>query len=52
MKPKQSVKGSADLENFDLEDYDEDEPDADDAEDTSGDGETEGDDYSSLIFCT
>ena len=28
MKPKQSVKGSTDLEDFDLEDYDEDEPEA------------------------
>lgn len=41
MKPKQSVKGSTDLEDFDFEDYDEDEPEADDAEDTGGDGETE-----------
>ena len=37
MKPKQSVKGGTDLEDF--EDYDEDEPD--DAEDTGSDGETE-----------
>lgn len=41
MKPKQSVKGSTDLEDFDFEDYDEDEPEADDAEGTGGDGETE-----------
>ena len=39
MKPKQSVKGGTDLEDF--EDYDEDEPD--DAEDTGSDGETEDD---------
>ena len=39
MKPKQSVKGGTDLEDFDFEDYDEDEPD--DAEDTGSDGETE-----------
>lgn len=38
MKPKQSVKGSTDLDDFDFEDYDEDEPEADD---TGGDGETE-----------
>lgn len=40
MKPKQSVKGSTDLEDFDFEDYDEDEPEPDDAEDTGGE-ETE-----------
>ena len=39
MKPKQSVKGGTDLEDFEFEDYDEDEPD--DAEDTGSDGETE-----------
>ena len=38
MKPKQSVKGNTDLDDFDFEDYDEDEPEADD---TSGDVETE-----------
>ena len=38
MKPKQSVKGSTDLDDFDFEDYDEDEPEADS---TDGDGETE-----------
>ena len=29
VKPKQSVKGSTELEDFDFEDYDEDEPEAD-----------------------
>lgn len=38
MKPKQSVKGSTDLDDFDFEDYDGDEPEADDI---GGDGETE-----------
>ena len=38
MKPKQSVKGSTDLEDFDFEDYDEDEPEADET-DTSEDEE-------------
>ena len=42
MKPKQSVKGSTDLEDFDLEDYDEDEPEADDAEDTGGEETEDG----------
>ena len=32
MKPKQSVKGSTDLEDFDFEDYDEDEPEADETD--------------------
>lgn len=32
MKPKQSVKGGTDLEDFDFEDYDEDEPEPDDGE--------------------
>ena len=36
MKPKQSVKGSTDLDDFDFEDYDEDEPEAD----GTGDRET------------
>ena len=40
VKPKQSVKGSTDLEDFDFEDYDEDEPEAD-IRDTSEDEETE-----------
>lgn len=38
MKPKQSVKGSTDLDDFDFEDYDEDEPEAD-----GTGGETEDD---------
>jgi hypothetical protein len=37
MKPKQSVNGSTDLEDFDFEDYDEDEPEPDDADGTDGD---------------
>ena len=40
VKPKQNVKGSTDLEDFDFEDYDEDEPEADTGE-TSEDEETE-----------
>ena len=32
MKPKQSVKGNTDLEDFDFDDYDEDEPEPDDGE--------------------
>jgi len=40
MKPKQSVKGSTDLEDFDFEDYDEDAPEADEA-DASEDEEQE-----------
>ena len=40
IKPKQNVKGSTDLEDFDFEDYDEDEPEADTGE-TSEDEETE-----------
>ena len=40
MKPKQSVKGDTDLEDFEFEDYDEDEPEADTGE-TSEDEETE-----------
>ena len=39
MKPKQNVKGSTDLDEFDFEDYDEDEPE-ETADDTGG-GETE-----------
>ena len=41
MKPKQSVKGSTDLEDFDFEDYGEDEPEADET-DTS-ENEEQGD---------
>ena len=37
-KPKQNVKGSTDLDEFDFEDYDEDEPE--ETDDTGG--ETEG----------
>ena len=40
MKPKQSVKGDTDLEDFEFEDYDEDEPEADTGE-TPEDEETE-----------
>lgn len=44
MKPKQDVKGTTDLEDFDFEDYDEDEPEADDPDgDASEDEEQEGD---------
>lgn len=39
-KPKQSVKGGTDLEDFDFEDYDEDEPEPDDG-DASAEEETE-----------
>lgn len=45
MKPKQGVKGTTDLEDFDFDDYDEDEPEpeADDPDgDTSEDEEQEG----------
>ncbi len=35
MKPKQSVKGDTDLEDFDFEDYDEDEPETDDLQDAA-----------------
>ena len=35
MKPKQSVKGDTDLEDFDFEDYDEDEPEIDDLQDAA-----------------
>lgn len=38
MKPKQSVKGGTDLDDFDFDDYDEDEPEPDEA---GGDGGTE-----------
>ena len=34
MKPKQSVKGGTDFEDFDFEDFDEDEPEPDDADGT------------------
>ena len=40
VKPKQNVKGSTDLEDFDFEDYDEDEPETDTGE-TPEDEETE-----------
>ncbi len=40
IKPKQNVKGSTDLEDFDFEDYDEDEPEADTGE-VSKEEETE-----------
>ena len=40
VKPKQSVKGGTDLEDFDFEDYDEDEPEADET-DASEDEEQE-----------
>ena len=40
VKPKQNVKGSTDLEDFDFEDYDEDEPEADTGE-VSKEEETE-----------
>ncbi len=36
MKPKQSVKGDTDLDDFDFDDYGEDEPEADDTEDDNG----------------
>lgn len=39
-KPKQNVKGSTDLDEFDFEDYDEDEPE--ETDDDTGGGETEG----------
>jgi hypothetical protein len=32
MKPKQSVKGDTDLEDFDFDDYDEDEPEPDEGD--------------------
>ena len=35
MKPKQSVKGDTDLEDFDFEEYDEDEPEIDDLQDAA-----------------
>ena len=41
MKPKQSVKGGTDLEDFDFEDYDEDEPEPDDADGDVSEDETE-----------
>ena len=36
MKPKQDVKGSTDLDDFDFDDYDEDEPEPDEAGDDGG----------------
>ena len=44
MKPKQSVKGGTDLEDFDFEDYDEDEPEPDDADGDVSEDETEDED--------
>ncbi len=41
VKPKQDVKGSTDLDDFDFDDYDEDEPEADDED--GDDGGTEDD---------
>ena len=39
LKPKQSVKGGTDLEDFDFEEYDEDEPEIDDPQDEAEDGQ-------------
>ena len=39
MKPKQSVKGNSNLDDFDFDDYDEDEPEADSTEGQEDDGE-------------
>lgn len=44
MKPKQTVKGGTDLEDFDFEDYDEDEPEPDDADGDASEDETENED--------
>ena len=44
MKPKQSVKGGTDLEDFDFEDYDEDEPEPDDADRDASEDDTEDED--------
>ena len=44
MKPKQSVKGGTDLEDFDFDDYDEDEPEPDDADGDVSEDETEDED--------
>ena len=44
MKPKQSVKGGTDLEDFDFEDYDEDEPEPDDADGDVSEDDTEDED--------
>ena len=41
MKPKQSVKGGTDLEDFDFEDYDEDEPEPDAADGDASEDDTE-----------
>jgi hypothetical protein len=41
VKPKQSVNGSTDLEDFDFEDYDEDEPEPDDADGDASETDTE-----------
>ena len=44
MKPKHSVKGGTDLEDFDFEDYDEDEPEPDDADGDASEDDTEDED--------
>lgn len=44
MKPKQGVKGTTDLEDFDFEDYDEDEPGADDPDGDASEDEEQEDD--------
>ena len=44
MKPKQTVKGGTDLEDFDFEDYDEDEPEPDDADGDASEDDTEDED--------
>jgi len=61
MKPKQSVKDSTDLDDFEFEDYDEDESEADGTGgDVSEDEDTENGEskvynliwYNCLVFCT
>lgn len=44
MKPKQSVKGGTDLDDFDFEDYDEDEPEPDDTDGDASEDDTEDED--------
>ena len=44
MKPKQTVKGGTDLEDFDFEDYDEDEPEPNDADGDASEDDTEDED--------
>ena len=41
MKPKQNVKGSTDLDEFDFDEYDEDEPEEADSADTEQEDEEE-----------